>query len=189
MTPILERVQECLTANDLKFVPHEDGRGLVVIMSLRHCRCHIVFLHEPDGEYLTLQALHPTAVPPERRPAVAEFITRLNWNLSDCRFLMDWSDGEVRLRQDILVKQPPALEDLELWFASTCVLLDGFYPALMNVVYRGMLPVQALEQGEADFAALVRSHKRKDGEGDASGEPNATGEAAEGGEGGETGGA
>ena len=53
----------------------------------------------------------------------------------------------------------PEPKTLACWFQSACVLVDGFHPALMNVIYRGMPPVQALEQGEADFEALIKTHQ------------------------------
>ena len=34
-------------------------------------------------------------------------------------------------------------------------LVDGYFPALMNVIYRGTSPVQAVEQGEAEYAAVT----------------------------------
>lgn len=151
MSPILERVQEFLTAHELKAMPHGDGEGLIVPMSLTHCRCNLVFHHERGSDELTLLALHPAAVPADHRSAVAEFLTRLNWNLSGQRFLLDWEDGDVHLLA------LPTEETLAFWFQSACVLVDGFHPALMNVVYRGMSP--ALEQGEADFEALIKTHK------------------------------
>ena len=68
----------------------------------------------------------------------------------------DWDDGEVRLRRDVHLFGLPDVEIIGDWFATTCLLVDGFYPALINIVYRGMQPSQALEQGEADFEKLVR---------------------------------
>ena len=157
MSPILERVQEFLTAHDLNALPHGDGEALVVPMSLTHCRCNLVFHHERGSDELTLLAMHPSMVPVDRRSAVAEFLMRLNWNLSGQRFLLDWDDGEMRLRRDVDVLALPGVAAIALWFQSACVLVDGFHPALMNVVYRGMPPAQALEQGEADFEKLIGS--------------------------------
>jgi hypothetical protein len=49
---------------------------------------------------------------------------------------------------------------LARWFHGACVLMDGFHPALLSVIYRGMPPVQALEQGEAEFHALLKAADR-----------------------------
>ena len=155
MSPILERVQEFLTAHELNAHPHGDGEALVVPMTLTHCRCSVVFHHEPGADELVVMAMHSSVVPPERRAAVAEFFTRLNWNLTGNRFLLDWQDGEVRLRRDVDVLAVPNTDQIGGWFYSACLLVDGFFPALMNVVYRGMNPAQALEQGEADYQKLV----------------------------------
>ena len=156
MTTTLERIQAFLTANELSSHPGGDGEAIIVPMALTHCRCDVVIHHDRDTKMLALMGLVPITVPSERRAAVAEFLTRLNWNLTGNHFLMDFNDGDVRVRRDVDGTHPP---DLELllgnWFYSLCLALDGFFPALMSVVSRGANPVQALEQGEADYMAVV----------------------------------
>lgn len=161
MSPILEQVQKFLTAHELTAHPHGDGEALVVPMSLTHCRCSIAFHHEPGSELLTILGLHPETVPPARRAAVAEFLTRLNWSLNGQRFLMDWEDGEVRVRTDLLLLAMPSLEQISRCFLAACATIDGFHPAVMNVIYRGMPPVQAVEQGEADLQKLLAKSRRE----------------------------
>ena len=159
MTPTLERVHEFLMSIEITAHPGGDGEVLVVPMDLTHCRCNLVFQHEAGSDELTVLALHPSKVPADRCLLVAEFLTRLNWNLGGQRFLMDWADGEVRLRRDVTLLGPLTDENLAYWLRSACALLDGFHPALMNVIYRGMSPLQALEQGEAEYQALINSLK------------------------------
>ena len=59
------------------------------------------------------------------------------------------------LRRDVDVLAVPGTEQIGTWFYSACLLVDGFFPALMNVVCRGMNPAPALEQGEADYQKLL----------------------------------
>ena len=159
MTPTLERVHEFLMSLEITAHPGGDGEVLVVPMDLTHCRCNLVFQHEAGSDEMTILALHPSNVPADRRHAVAEFLARLNWNLGGQRFLLDWADGEVRLRRDVSLLGPLKDEKLSYWLRSACVLLDGFHPALMSVVYRGTPPLQALEQGEAEYQVLIKNLK------------------------------
>jgi hypothetical protein len=160
MSPILERVHELLTDLEIQSAPRGDGEALAVSMRFTHCSCNLVFRHDPGSDQLALIAFLPSNVPANRRAAVAEFLTRLNWNLTGHLYLMDWKDGEVRLRQDMPLYLPalPSKKAIAFWFHSACVMADGFYPALMNVIYRGMPPVQALEQGEADYREVLKNH-------------------------------
>jgi len=155
MSPILEQVQAFLTDHELTAHPGGDGEALIVPMSLTHCRCNVMFHHDRDTSILVVMGAVPVTVPSERRGAVAEFLTRLNWNLTGNRFLMDFNDGDVRVRRDVDVPEAPGRELIAGCFYSTCLALDGFFPSLMNVIFRGMSPVQALEQGEADYAKLM----------------------------------
>ena len=43
-------------------------------------------------------------------------------------------------------------------------LVDGYFPALMNVIYRGTSPVQAVEQGEAEYAAVTSKGQEEERE-------------------------
>ena len=159
MSPILERVREFLIRHNLPANVRSNGTVLVVPMGLKHCQSNIVFQHEDGDDDLVVKALHPTNIPTDRCSLVAEFLTRLNWNLSGHHFVLDWSDGEVQLRRDVALIG--ALDDnmISFWFQTACIILDGYHPSLMNVVYRGMPPLQAVEQGEADLAAVVNSWK------------------------------
>ena len=69
---------------------------------------------------------------------------------------MDYADGEVCCRID-LEAVGAGLDDATLGKAilRCCHLTDGFFPALMSVIYRGTPVVQAIEQGEAEFKVVV----------------------------------
>lgn len=129
----------------------------MVPMTLTHCRCNVVFHHEHGDNELVVMGLYSVKVPEDRRAVAAEFYTRLNWNLSGQCFLMDWSDGEVRVKRDVPLLGELKNEVLAIWCQSVCALMDAFHPALMNVIYRGMSVPQALEQGEAEYLALINA--------------------------------
>ena len=156
MHPILETVHAHLTKHDLTAVPLGDGEALTTNVTLKHLRVHLFFCADPDEQRLSIMGRHSVLVPVDRRAALAEFITRLNWNLSGARFLMDYGDGEVCCRVD-LEAGGAALDDATLGKAilRCCHLTDGFFPALMSVIYRGTAVVQAIEQGEAEFKVVV----------------------------------
>jgi hypothetical protein len=158
MNSILETVHAHLTKHELTVVPLSDGEALIATVTLKHLRVHLFFCADTDEQRLTIMGRHSVLVPEDRRAAVAEFITRVNWQLSGARFLLDYEDGEVGCRID-LEAGGAALEDATLGKAilRCCHLTDGFFPALMSVIYRGTPVVQAIEQGEAEFNAIVKA--------------------------------
>ena len=156
MNPILETVHAHLTKHDLTAVPLGDGEALTSTVTLKNLRVHLFFCADAEEQRLSILGRHSVLVPLERRTVVAEFITRLNWNLSGARFLMDYEDGEVCCRID-LEAVGAGLDDATLGKAilRCCHLTDGFFPALMSVIYRGTPVVQAIEQGEAEFKVVA----------------------------------
>ncbi len=158
MHPILETVHAHLSKHELTAVPLGDGEALIATVTLKHLRVHLFFCADSDEQRLTIMGRHSVLVPADRRASVAEFITRVNWQLSGARLLLDYEDGEVGCRIDVEAGGA-ALEDANLFKAilRCCHLTDGFFPALMSVIYRGTPAVQAVDQGEAEFNVIVNA--------------------------------
>lgn len=91
-------------------------------------------------------------VPPEKRSAVAEFICRANYGLILGNFEMDFSDGEVRYKTSIDVKES---EDklthglLKRLVYVNVVMMDKYFPGLMGVIYAGQSPAEAMAKVES----------------------------------------
>ena len=138
-------------------VPHVvgDGEAMAVQVTLTHLVSTLVFQADMDPPLLSVSARVPVLVPAERRAAVAEFFMRINQGLRVGRFLLDYQDGEACFRLEVEA-DVVGLTDERI---SRYVL-----PALMNVIYRGTSPVQAVEQGEAEFAAVTKKGQKEERE-------------------------
>jgi hypothetical protein len=74
-------------------------------------------------------------VPEERRPAVAEFITRVNFGLVSGNFEMDWADGEVRFKTGIeLTGIPPTTELVTALVQPNLTAVIRYLPGLLKVI-------------------------------------------------------
>lgn len=157
MNPILEHVRDHLVKFTL--VPHVlgDGEAMSVQVTLTHMVATLVFQADMDPPLLSVSARVPVLVPTERHAAVAEFFMRINLGLRVGRFLLDYQDGEACLRMEVEADVADLTDQLISRYVLLAMrLVDGYFPALMNVIYRGTIPVQAVEQGEAEYVALTK---------------------------------
>jgi len=96
-----------------------------------------------------LYSICPIRAPEDKRPAVAEFLTRANYGLLIGNFEMDFEDGEIRYKTSIDVegdRLSPALLR-QLTYANV-VTMDRYLPGIMSVIYGNVTPVEAIAQIE-----------------------------------------
>ena len=156
MNSIIRSINDHLIQEGLIVHPVGDGEGIVVHMTLKHLRMPVSFLTGDEKDFLRIDGLLPVPVPADRRAAVGEFLTRVNWNMKLGRFLMDYSDGELRFRQELDSRDDTVdVNRAEVGLLRCCHMVDAFFPALMGVIFRETPPEEALAQGEKELEALA----------------------------------
>lgn len=115
-----------------------------------------VKIDEPRQQVAVLSLL-PDLVAPERRTAVAEFLTRANYLVPLGNFDMDFDDGEVRFRATVDVSQTPFTAGLlDPLVKANWVVVDQHLPGL-GAVASGQSTAEAAmsrivdDAGEVDF--------------------------------------
>lgn len=165
MNPILEHVRDHLVKFTL--VPHVvgDGEAMAVQVTLTHVVATLVFQADMDPALLSVSGRVPVLVPAERRATAVEFFMRINHGLRVWRFLLDYLDGEACFRLEVEADVAGLTDErISRYVLLGMHMVDGYFPALMNVIYRGTSPVQAVEQGEAEFAAVTKSGQEEERE-------------------------
>lgn len=102
-----------------------------------------------DLDIALLYAVPPIRVPEDKRPVVAEFITRANYGLLIGNFELDFSDGEVRYKASIDIENStlsPAL--VEGMVRACCATVDRYYPGLIAIIHGGATAVEAIVRVE-----------------------------------------
>ena len=156
MNSIIRSINDHLIQEGLIVHPVGDGEGIVVHMTLKHLRMPVSFLTGDEKDFLRIDGLLPVPVPADRRAAVGEFLTRVNWNMKLGRFVMDYSDGELRFRQELDSRDDTVdVKRAEVGLLRCCHMVDAFFPALMGVIFRETPPEEALAQGEKELEALA----------------------------------
>ncbi len=110
-----------------------------------------------EAALLAFYSVLPAPVPPRRREAVAEFLTRANYGLSLGNFEMDFDDGEVRAKVVLAVgSHPPDDVLVERLIRVSGRLVEVFLPGVEAVV-DGADPAAALDDITAGGIAAVLS--------------------------------
>lgn len=104
-----------------------------------------------DTSQCVFYSVLPVTVPPNKRAAAAEFITRANYGMMIGNFEMNYDDGEVRYKTSIDVTGDQINFALikQLVYAN-CATMDQYLPGLMSVIYTDTPPAQAVAKIEGD---------------------------------------
>jgi hypothetical protein len=127
--------------------------------AVQKCR----FNFDKTGDVLQIFIEYPVMVKEPFRAIAAEFITRANYGLVVGNFEMDWKDGEVRFHASHVMPEGK-LEDgmIRRLFGTALGTADRYYPALMQVLYAGTTPEDAVYLAELDYhAAHVEEPTKK----------------------------
>lgn len=102
-----------------------------------------------DMSQVVFYSVAPVQVPPEKRLAISEFITRANYGLILGNFELDFGDGELRYKTSIDVEGTTLNMELlqPLTFVNVSTM-DRYLPGIMGVIYGGLTPTAAVNQVE-----------------------------------------
>lgn len=126
-----------------------DEDTLVVPIEIGAMRLSGIATARRDMSILLFYAVGPERVAPERRTAVAEYITRVNYGLPMGCFEMDWEDGEVRYRTALDYEGTPlALVQVNNLIQPAIHVSDRYLPGLLRVASGEQEPEEAVAEAE-----------------------------------------
>ena len=102
-----------------------------------------------DQERFIFYSTMESHIPLDKRPAIAEYLTRANYGLRIGNFEMDFSDGEVRYKTSIDVEGGELT--FKMWKSlvyANVSTMDRYFPGIMSVVYGGTSPEEAIAEVE-----------------------------------------
>ncbi|MEM8604328.1 MAG: YbjN domain-containing protein, partial [Cyanobacteria bacterium P01_H01_bin.121] len=102
-----------------------------------------------DDQQFAFYSVLTVQAPVEKRPLMAEFITRANYSLIIGNFEMDYDDGEIRYKTSIVV-QDSRLDSalIRQIVYSNLFRVDQYLPGISGVLESGLTPEQAIDRVE-----------------------------------------
>lgn len=109
-----------------------------------------------EEQQVLLYSVCPHPVPPPKRPAMAEFLTRANWGLVIGNFELDWDGGGVRFKTSLDL-EGDRLSDALMKAAVTAnlVTMDRYLPGIVAVLQTEIDPAAAVSRIEGGLPPTI----------------------------------
>jgi hypothetical protein len=112
------------------------------------------FTISPSGHLVQIIIQYPLLVKEAFRPVAAEYLTRANYGLVPGNFQLDMRDGEVRhVATHLLGEGVLSEEIIHGLFSASLGTTERYLPGLMQVLYAGITPEDAVHLVELDLHA------------------------------------
>ncbi len=146
MGAILSTVEQWLKSDDWNYDKHPEDPLIRCGVQGNGVTFRLYFQAREEQDQLLLYVVGPNLVPEDKRTAVMEFLTRVNYGLVIGNFELDLSDGEVRYKVSVDVEGsklvPIMVKNL---IGAGVTMMDRYYPGLMAVAYGGKSPLEAIK--------------------------------------------
>ncbi len=132
----------------------EDGTVARLLFQGDHAQFTCYVQTREEADQFLFYSLCPISVPEHKRPEVAEFITRANYDMVLGNYEMDFEDGELRFKTSIDVEGTQLTTELirPVLYANV-LMMDQYMPGIMSVIYADVSPKTAIEQVESKTSA------------------------------------
>lgn len=150
---ILERAIAFFDSINWTYTRHESKP----ILSMRHqgkngsWRCVAQARENDTHRQFIFYSVLESFTPPDKLPAMAEFLTRANYGMVIGNFELDFNDGEVRYKSSIDVtantEHLTETQFRNLVFTNV-LMMDKYFPGLMSVMYLNRSPADLIAEIE-----------------------------------------
>ena len=140
-------------SGDLKFHAVDELKAIFFAVRVESAVYDIALMITHNDEVLEIYVTIPVTVTREKlRPFVGEFVTRANHNLVIGHFDFDLDDGKLRYHVGYAFGDRGLEDDtIGRLMATALDTADRYFPALMQVMFAGHTPVDAIFQAELDY--------------------------------------
>ena len=142
-------IDTLLTGLGIDHGPFGDAGAIRFEFAGRNGRWRGIVRSTEDPPRLLIHSVVPVAVPADRRAAVAELLTRVNFGTVLGGFEMDYDDGEVRFKVSFPTEDGPVSERVfETLMMANLTTFDLYAQAVASVVEGTLSPTAALAWAE-----------------------------------------
>ena len=146
---LFERIIKFFEDDEWNFDKIEDDHSLRMGFKGENGQWHCFARTNEERRVFSFYSVTDALVPEDKRPAMAEFITRANYGMIVGNFEMDFSDGEIRFKTVIAVEDGLLTHEMiKRNVYVNLMMMDQYFPGLMSVMYVGVEPAEAVAKIE-----------------------------------------
>ena len=144
-----DKLIQHLDSKQISFRVHEDERSICTDLRGDVGTYRIYARVDPEDRLFQVFGYMPLRVPEGCRPAIAEVLARVNFNLKLGKFELDYDDGTYRFQAAQILQDDDLADDtIHRVIGTTMAMLDTYGPAVLSVVYGNETPKDAVLQVE-----------------------------------------
>ncbi len=144
---IFSAMKQYFVDDDWKILREEDELLFFLFRGSTEVWVCVARAREEQNQFIFYSILQKK-VPPERRQAMAEFLTRANYGLILGNFEMDFRDGELRYKTSTDVEDGELSQAMIRNLVLTNILMMDRYLPGIKAVLQGAAPEAAIAQCE-----------------------------------------
>jgi hypothetical protein len=154
MEPLMDVLKDYLDTAGVQYMEIEGRPDLRMGYALDSVNVQCSFKVNEEARFVTFQCFSGIKAPPNRRGEVAEFIARANYGLSFGCWQYDMDDGEIYYQTSVCARgvDVPSSLMAPLLYAALDIY-DRYYSGLVDVIYIGVPPEDAIEAIEGASVA------------------------------------
>ena len=149
-TPLYDAMVDFFKTDDWPFIQLEDRPVLSMNFDGKNAKWTCFAQAREEQRQFIFYSVCPVNAPAEKRPALAEFITRANYGLIIGNFELDFEDGEIRYKTSL------DAEDLTLnatvfknLVYANVSMMDQYLPGILSILYSEISPREMIDQIES----------------------------------------
>ena len=155
---LFDRIFDHLTARDFEFYADAEKQYLSFSLRLRdgNARILVEAAEVPGWSRILVYTSYPTFVPENRRLAIAEALTRINYSSLFGNFEMDLTDGEVRVRTVLEDEGFIGEAMIDRAIRRGLALADQYQAALLSIAFGNSKAMDVLEMAAINDGATLQ---------------------------------
>ena len=149
-TPLFDAMLDFFKSDDWPTIQLEDRPVLSMNFDGKNARWTCFAQAREEQQQFIFYSVCPVNAPEDKRPIVAEFITRANYGLIIGNFELDFEDGEIRYKTSLdaegLTLSPALFKNLVY---ANLSMMDQYLPGIMSILYSEVSPREMIDQIES----------------------------------------
>ena len=153
---MFDKVATYLDETGIPFAKNESGDTITFLARMHNSSFHCVLEIKEPMSFLVFYTTISSIVPENRRAAISELLTRINYNTLIGNFEMDFGDGEIRYKTSIDYEGTElSHKTLGNLISANLSIADDYFYTIVKGISTDLSPIEILDAKEAKRENII----------------------------------